>query len=161
MQTKQELEDWYGEKDPWKYEITRDDARRKNAILASLGPRHYERALDIGGGEGWITKELPANDKYCLEISDNALSRLPDTVIGIHEPKGKYDLVLATGVLYQQYDWRQMIDWIKTHASRTIIVAGIKDWLVPEIEELGKPVDTMEFPYRQYIQQIMRYEITP
>lgn len=157
MQEKRELEDWYAAKDPWKYETTPDDLVRKLNIinLANfLKPDGYERALDIGAGEGWITKDLPAQEIWGYEISDKAAERFPANVKRVLKPDGFYDLVVAAGVLYPQYNWRSMINTIKNHSSSVIIVAGIVNWFVPEVVELGKPVITETFPYRQYTQCI-------
>ena len=62
MQTKQELENWYEQEDPWDYTITEDDIYRTHFYLTVLEDLDgtYERALDIGAGEGFITKDLPA-----------------------------------------------------------------------------------------------------
>lgn len=156
MQSKEELDQWYADRDPWAYETTADDLERKQRILKALSGR-YERALDIGCGEGWITKDLPAKKIYGLELSDVARERLPKNVRGVTKPVGKYDLILATGVLYQQYNWPQMLGWIRRHASGTVLVAGIKDWLV-DLSELGDPVYAEEFKYRDYTQALRVYK---
>ena len=103
MQTKEELEHWYAVPDPWLYKQTPDDEERKNLILDFL-PLKYQRALDIGCGEGFVTTDLPAIEIHGIEISDNAARRLPWNVKRVHSPEGLYDLVMTTGTLYQQYD---------------------------------------------------------
>ena len=55
-QTKTELENWYQNTDPWNYEKTTDDIIRKEKILSLLST--YTTALDIGCGEGFITKDI-------------------------------------------------------------------------------------------------------
>ena len=97
IQTKEELENWYNNPDPWLYEATPDDKKRKDLILSLLD--HYDTALDIGCGEGFITKDIPANKIYGIELSDNASSRLPNNVNRLLKPEGKYDLVMTTGTL--------------------------------------------------------------
>ena len=50
MQTKQELEEWYEQDDPWDYTVTPDDIYRKRfylTVLDGLGG-YFDRALDIG-----------------------------------------------------------------------------------------------------------------
>lgn len=158
MQSKEELDQWYASPDPWGYQMYPDDLERKKRILAALLGR-YERALDIGAGEGWITKDLPARRVYAYEISDNAKNRLPPNVKPVTEPKGKYDLILATGVLYRQYDHEAMLRIIKAHASKTVLIAGIKDWLV-DLSTLGEPVHMEEFRYRDYTQELRVYRWT-
>lgn len=157
MQDKKDLEEWYGRKDPWGYEATKDDAVRKANILnlaRFFNPTGYQRALDIGAGEGWIAKDLPADEIHGYELSDTAAARFPSNVIRVMEPVGDYDLVLAAGILYRQYSWRTILDMIKKHASGVVIVSGLVDWLVPEVVELGVPKVVETFSYRRYTQVI-------
>jgi 2-polyprenyl-3-methyl-5-hydroxy-6-metoxy-1,4-benzoquinol methylase len=51
--------------------------------------------LDIGCGEGFITEKLPAAEIYGLDLSDNAMSRLPQIVKAVTKPEGKFDLVIV------------------------------------------------------------------
>lgn len=157
MQTKEELEQWYKTPDPWEYETTTDDIFRKDFFLNML-PIRYRRALDIGCGEGFITRDLPAEDIHGIEISDLAASRLPWNVKRVHEPEGLYDLVMTTGTLYVQYDHQQIIQWIQKAACRHILIAGIKDWLIPHT--FGTVIVTKEFQYRQYTQLVTLYEVS-
>src|SRR5690606_19701810 len=84
MQTKESLENWYKFLDPWNYQNTPDDLKRKEIILKHIEP--CDTILDIGAGEGWITKDLPANEIYAIELSDIAASRFPKNVIRVSEP---------------------------------------------------------------------------
>lgn len=157
MQSKEELEQWYVKPDPWAYQTTKDDLLRKNKILeliSSFGL--FERAIDIGCGEGWITKDLPAKEIHGIELSDNASSRFPSKVTKVSEPVGKYDLVCTMGTLYIQYDHKQIIDWILSCSSKYIFIAGIKDWLIPN--QFGKLISFDEFKYREYTQLLRLYE---
>jgi len=162
MQTKQELEDWYEDSDPWNYQQDPDDLYRKNfymAVLEDVGPV-FSRALDIGAGEGWITKDLPAIEKHAFEISDAAAKRLPDGVERVTEIDSKYDLVIATGVLYEQYNHAMMADLIHEAASDThetlVMVAGIKSWLKPY--SFGTRIRHFEIQYREYVHVIDIWE---
>jgi len=157
MQSKEELEQWYVNPDPWAYKTTEDDAIRKQKIL-SLLKGHYIRAIDIGCGEGFLTSELPAIRIDGIELSDYAASRLPYNVRRVHEPDGKYDLVVTTGTLYKQYNHKQIYDWIMSCSSRHILIAGIKDWLQPY--NFGTPLAIQEFKYREYVQSVTLYEIS-
>jgi hypothetical protein len=156
MQTKEELENWYAIPDPWMYLQTEDDIKRKSIILDLLNK--YKRALDIGCGEGFITTDLPAIDIHGIEISDNAAHRLPWNVKRVHQPEGVYDLVMTTGTLYQQYDHAQIAEWIRRAAYRHVLIAGIKDWLVPY--NFGTPIASKEFKYREYTQSVILYEVS-
>jgi tRNA G46 methylase TrmB len=155
MQTKQELEDWYSVEDPWQYKTTADDLYRKDKILSILG--NYKTALDIGCGEGFVTSDLPATKIFGIELSDNASLRLPKNVNRLNEPDGKYELVMTTGTLYQQYNHQQITQWIKESSSYHILVGGIKDWMI--WSDFGKVIKEIEFQYREYTQIVRLYEV--
>lgn len=155
-QSKEELEKWYKNPDPWAYQTTQDDLDRKEKIINML-PIRYQRAIDIGCGEGFITCDLPATDIHGIEISDLAASRLPWNVKRVPAPEGMYDLVVTAGTLYAQYDHAQIYDWVKKSACMHILVAGIKDWLIDY--DFGKIIQQEEFTYRQYVQRVALYEV--
>jgi len=157
MQSKEEIENESEIEDHWGYQTNEWDTLRKNKILSKL-TKEYKRALDIGCHEGFITRDLPAEIKEGYELSDNAAKRLPSTVLRVTEPSGDYDLVIATGIMYRHYDFRKFLDIIKKHAKGTVLLSNIKDWEVPEVAELGKPIYVEEYPYRQYTQIMRIYE---
>lgn len=159
QQSKQELEHWYQSEDPWAYKTTPDDASRKEKIiniLREFGP--YNRALDIGAGEGYVTESIPAEKIHAIEISDLAASRFPSNVMRVLEPDSKYDLVMTTGTLYSQYNHQYIANTIKSCAVKYILVAGIKDWLIDY--KFGKIVHDEEFQYREYTQRVIVYEVS-
>lgn len=157
MQSKEELENWYIHPDPWAYETTEDDLIRKQKILNIL-PMWYNRALDIGCGEGFVTRDLPAKEIHGIEISDFASARLPWNVRRVHHPEGMYDLVMTTGTLYQQYDHAKIAEWVLKSSCRHVLIAGIKDWLIPY--NFGTVIAIQEFKYRQYAQSVVLYEVS-
>ncbi len=160
MQPIEEIDKSYASKDPWGYQTNPEDLKRKAYILHWL--RHFgpfTRALDIGAGEGWITKDIPAERIYGYEVSDNAAWRFPPNVTRTEAPEGKYDLVMATGVFYAHYAWRKFERLIQEHSSKYILLCNIKAWEV-KTEIPGKQLIEMEFPYREYIQKLRIYEIT-
>lgn len=156
MQSKQDIENWYNESDPWQYETHPDDKKRKDIILSHLTKR-YKRALDIGAGEGFLTKDLPADEIHAIEISDQAASRLPSNIKRVHQPEGMYDLIIATGVFYDQYDWQQFHKWIEQHASGLVLTSNIASW---EHELPHNPILTQTFPYREYNQHLCLYDFS-
>lgn len=157
MQSKEEIERESETKDHWGYETNEWDLIRKNKIL-SLLPKQYERALDIGCHEGFITRDLPAKIKEGYELSDNAAKRLPEGVLRVTEPSGEYDLIVATGIMYSHYNFRKFLDIIKKHTKGTVLLSNIKAWEVPEVAELGNPIHVEEYPYREYTQIMRIYE---
>lgn len=157
-QSKQDLEDFYSTSDPWGYQDNSDDIVRKQIILDALTPfAPFKRALDIGCGEGFITKDLPAKVIEGIEISDTASERLPSNVKRVKEPKGKYDLIICTGMLYEQYDYEQFIKWIEEHANGIILTCNIKGWEHNPLPS-GAMIHLYEFPYRTYTQSLKVYQ---
>lgn len=151
MQSKDDLEEFYSKSDPWGYETTADDFIRKQKILDALSfHAPFKRALDIGCGEGFITQDLPAKEIHGIELSDKAAKRLPKTIKRVKEPQGEYDLILATGILYAQYDYAKFINWINDHAKGIVLTCNIESWEVGKVDR--REVHTYEFPYRTYTQ---------
>ena len=154
MQSKLQLEQWYDKKDPWGYKTNPDDKYRKEVILDACGGT-WNTALDIGAGEGWLTKDIKAKKLYGLEISDTAANRFPKKVERVDVPEGKYELVLCAGMLYKQYNYPKFTEWILEHTSHRAVIAGIDSWLKidPRLQE--HVVKEQLFPYREYKQRVL------
>lgn len=159
MQTKQDLEEWYSKPDQWGYFNNPEDERRLKNILnvAGWGKRVYRKAIDIGCGEGFITRHIPAEQIHGYDFAQNALNRLPPNVIPVTQPEGKYDLVLCTGVLYQQYDHEAIYNLIMQSAEKYIVIGGIESWLIQK--NFGKQLYSMTFSYREFTQKVTLYEV--
>lgn len=157
--TKEYLEEKYEDVDPWEYQLY--DISRKEHILqacyAHMPKREpYGYALDIGCGEGWITKDLPAFVVHGIEISDNAASRLPDTVERVLEPQAEYDLIVATGVLYDHYNLEQIVDWIERSAIGIVVTCHIMKYERPL--DLDRLIYEDTFDYRAGTQILRVYD---
>lgn len=157
MQSKEELENWYKNIDPWGYTTNIDDHYRRDVILEILSEYDYWSALDIGCGEGFLTRYLPAKKIYGYDVSDTAMSRLPENVTPLPNPSVIFDLVVTTGTLYKQYDHEGIVRMINKCANHHVLVAGIKDWLIEY--NFGKLIKTTEFQYRGYVQLVNLYEL--
>lgn len=156
--TKAQLERMYKHIDPWGYKTNPDDAKRKSIILKVLEGHIFDKALDIGCGEGFITTDLPAKEIYGYDISEIATSRLPENVKYMYPIVGQFDLVIATGVLYRQYDYVDIINTINEVANGVILTCNIASW------ELRIPCVSFfeyEFPYRNYIERLALYDFSP
>jgi hypothetical protein len=156
MQTKSDLEKFYDTPDPWGYERSGDDEIRRWRIYSAVSLYNWGRVLDIGAGEGFITKWF--DNAEALELSDKAASRLPHYIKRVKKPKGKYGLILATGVLYEQYDYEHMREIIKRCADGYVLTC--------HYDKAGKAHDKFrkeqvfyaEFPYRDGKQTLRLYK---
>lgn len=175
MQSKEELETFYSQPDPWNIQNNRHDIHRKNIIISVcelFGKKfnpiigRFARALDIGCGEGWITSELPASVIHGLELSEQARSRIPCDVGRIVEPVGTYDLVTSFGTMYAQYDWQRFLSQMASHGTRIIVTCNIAEWEVEAFRSqtgmasflFGKQIFSAEFPYREWTQKLRVFE---
>jgi len=159
---KRKLDKFYQKADPWEYETNPHDKKRKEIILKELKKytniHNFFKALDIGAGEGWLTKDLPAHKIYGYEISDVASSRFPKNVERIKDEDlvgKKFDLIIATGVFYKQFDFKKMLDMVMKHASGIVLTCNISDW---EINDLPFKVKEFDFKYRQYVEHLAIYD---
>lgn len=158
-QSKQSLDDWYEVSDPWGYVDNPEDQYRKTMILDALSPHApFKRALDIGCGEGFITVDLPAKEIEGIEISDNAAARLPKKVKRVTNPEGLYDLIICTGMLYDQYDHHTFLSWIRSHIKKggIVLTCNIKDWEINTLPSQNQ-IHEIDFSYRTYTQKLRVY----
>lgn len=162
IQLKDDLERWYNSPDPWGYVHNPHDIERKNKILKLLEEHApFDRALDVGAGEGWITKDLPAKKIYGYEISDTAASRFPENIRRYKyrdTDETEFDLVLCTGCFYRQYDYEQLHEMVLDHAKGIILTCHIKSWEIPL--PMYDPIYVEEFPYREYTEILKIYDLS-
>ncbi|MBQ7738863.1 MAG: class I SAM-dependent methyltransferase, partial [Desulfovibrionaceae bacterium] len=121
IQSIEEIERWYSEEDPWHYDQSSNDEMRKINFLSVL-PKNitYERVLDIGCGNGFMTVDLPGEVIIGCDISCNAINyakkraeKLNRTNITFKNMSifdcspenlgGFFDLIVINDVLYSQY----------------------------------------------------------
>ena len=116
LQPINELEQWHTKPDPWGYETNPDDRSRKSILLSEIPRRPYARVLDIGCGQGFVTRDLPGDQIVGVDISQEAINRAQERPTPrVSFRKGslfelptlftgeKFDLIVITGVLYSQY----------------------------------------------------------
>jgi len=80
LQETNEIEHFYETFDPWNYETTPDDIKRRDVILSEIPDQHYEYALDLGCGHGFITRHIPASHIIGADISANAIKQAKVTI---------------------------------------------------------------------------------
>lgn len=118
IQPVSEIEEWFSNPDPWGYEQHPDDAKRKAILKSLLASRDFDRVLDLGCGDGFITRELPGKEIIGVDISGNAIARAREksldqphisyeahSLFDLPKPgfEDNFDLIIVTGVLYPQY----------------------------------------------------------
>lgn len=115
LQSIDDLEKWHRKNDPWQYNDNPEDKKRKLILLSQLPQREYKNVLDIGCGQGFITKDLPGRRvvgvdvsknaiKYAKKIKKKGLSFITASIFDLNNIfKQRFDLIVITGVLYRQY----------------------------------------------------------
>ena len=122
LQSKDEIEQWYDQEDPWNYEDSIEDRKRKDILLHELPEHTFRKTLDIGCGHGFVTRDLPGKHVIGIDISEKAIVQarklgIPKKLqqrkfeyfaedlftLSPNVTKHKFDLILITGVLYPQY----------------------------------------------------------
>ncbi len=177
IQTKQQLDCFYSEPDPWQYAGHPDDARRKTELLSLIPPRQFERTLDIGCGNGFLTFDLPGKAVTGVDLSSSAIAwacqnrdmrddaaRFSFVAASLFEldPKrlGLFDLVVITGVLYAQYIGRtsslvrQRIDELLEEGG-ILISCHIDEWHPPRFPYTT--LDVVLYPYRDHAHRLEVY----
>jgi predicted TPR repeat methyltransferase len=115
LQPIEDLEEWQKKDDPWGYEDNPEDTKRRDILLSEIPDKIYKNVLDIGSGQGFITKHLPGERIIGVDISHEAIKkakvfesdRIKFIQCSLFELNKifdeKFDLMIIAGVLYPQY----------------------------------------------------------
>ncbi|MBW4561185.1 MAG: class I SAM-dependent methyltransferase [Mojavia pulchra JT2-VF2] len=172
LQPLKDLEIFYQQDDPWQYENTPDDKKRKEIILSEIPNKDYKNVLDIGCGHGFITRDLPGKNILGVDISSNAIIQakkhettnlkfIQSSIFDIPKKTSvKFDLIIITGVLYPQYIGSShnliylIIDQLIVD-NGILICCHIDDWYRTRFSYLM--LEYYLFEYRQYTQRLEIY----
>ena len=172
IQSLDDLENWHKEKDPWGYEDNLEDEKRKSILLNHIPEKTYNRVLDIGCGQGFITQSLPGNHVFGVDISQEAIKfakqrETPNlnfkqaSIFHLQDIfTEKFDLIIITGVLYKQYIGRSssliylIIDDLLQEGGNLVSV-HIEEWYQSRFPYLK--VNELQYPYRSYSHKLEVY----
>lgn len=158
---KEYLEEWYSVEDPWEYKKNDDDYKRRDIIsdfIRKYGD--FDSILDIGCGEGFVTCKLPAKEVWGYDLSNNATKRLPDNVHKFSLENRKFDIVCCMGLIYRHYDWKGIIKMAQKYSNKYVFTSHLIDVEHPNINDIGKLLETKTFDYRGSKQIIRMYELS-
>lgn len=172
IQKKEELEKWYEIEDPWGYNVDKADLIRRDVLLSEIPKKEYKNVLDIGCGEGFVTKKLPGTNVFGIDISQNAINYANEIATeALQFRQGsifeidkifdiKFDLIIITGVLYPQYIGKSsnliflLIDKILNEKG-ILISVHINEWYQLQFPYLKRK--QLYYDYREYTHNLEIY----
>lgn len=172
IQKLDDLNDFHKNEDPWNYKRNTDDQKRLEILMHELPKTKYNRILDIGCGQGFLTQHLPGNEIIGVDISAEAVKhasklktkKLSFKQLSIFDLKteglGKFDLIVITGVLYPQYIGESSsliyltIDNL-LNENGTLISVHINEWYNLQFPYLK--IKQMYYDYRDYTHNLEIY----
>jgi len=177
LQTQKELDEFYISEDPWEYDKTPDDLKRRDELIYILPKQKYKRTLDLGCGNGFLTIHLPGESIIGCDISENAILYAKERAnkknrenikflqMNIFdccpEKIGVFDLIVITGILYPQYIGsgnsiiRLIVDKL-LHSNGILVCCHIDEWY--NIRFPYVPLDTVIYPYRNFMHRLEVYK---
>lgn len=172
LQPLDDLEEWHSRIDPWGYENNPEDLRRKAILLSELPTRAYAEVLDIGCGQGFVTRDLPGERVTGVDVSAEAIAhaktledeRLRFFCSSIFDlgavSDDRYDLIVITGVLYSQYIghtlsfvYHEIDNLLKP--GGILAVVHIDEWCMARFPYLL--LKQHFYPYREYTHRLEIY----
>lgn len=172
IQPTADLETWHKNEDPWGYENHPDDLKRKNILISEIPKRNFDKVLDIGCGQGFITRYLPGAAIVGIDISCAAvqhakkyeserLSFRQGSLFDLaKEQDGGYDLIVITGVLYPQYIGNSL-SLVYRIIDRILVTDGVLACV--HIDAWYKArfpyplLKTLAYDYREYVHRLEIY----
>jgi predicted TPR repeat methyltransferase len=174
IQSRVELDAFYSNSDPWNYENNPEDLKRREILISELPSTEFRNVLDIGCGNGFVTRELPGLNITGIDISAKAIDfanlKTSEKKIKYWEsdffefPKKyqgePFDLIIITGLLYPQYIGNSL-PLVYSIINDLLVDGGllvsvhINDWSVSKFPFLLS--DYFFYDYRNYIHRFEKY----
>jgi trans-aconitate methyltransferase len=172
LQPIDDLEEWHKKDDPWGYENNPEDIKRRDILLSEIPERSYKNVLDIGCGQGFVTKRLPGDRIIGVDVSQEAIKKaqvfenerikfIQGSLFQLNKIfTGKFDLIIITGVLYPQYVGNSLTLVYRIfdkllEASGILVSVHINDWYKARFPYLL--LDVFSYDYREYIHRLEVY----
>lgn len=172
IQKLDDLNSFHKKKDPWNYNSNPEDKKRLNILLSEIPERNYDNVLDIGCGQGFITKHLPGEKITGVDISHEAIdfaqnhsndriNFIEGSIFDLNKIlDSKYDLIVITGVLYPQYigSSSSLIYLIINELLEKdgiLISVHIEEWYKCQFPFLK--LNEMIYSYREYFHKLEIY----
>ena len=169
LQPIDDLEKWWENPDPWGYENNPDDMNRKAMLLSVLPKKQYQKVLDLGCGNGFVTTRLPGKEIIGVDVSANAIRHAKDrskefphiqylqhSIFDLPDLgwSASFDLIIITGVLYPQYIGKSeklayiiLDDLLKKNGH--LVSCHIEEWYQCRFPYITLHRDY--YPYREYV----------
>jgi SAM-dependent methyltransferase len=163
VQSKEELDGFYTERDPWGYRSNKDDAMRRARLLSVIPRKQYCRVLEIGCGDGFVTSQLPGDAVIGIDLSRRAIEyargqadvRTTFRQMSLFDLpyagwRNTFDLIVIAGMLYPQFigEGARLVTLIVDDLllpGGHLITAHIFEWY------------RLRFPYTTLSRQYYRY----
>lgn len=174
IQPLDELEKFHTTQDPWGYNTNISDRIRRETLLTEINNQFFSNILDIGCGQGFITRSLIGEKITGIDISEEAIKQaklnnqnnnieyLQGSIFDLNKlfKSKSFDLIIITGVLYKQYIGDSstliyhIIDDLLMDKGKLITV-HIDEWKLCSFPY--RKVKVLKYPYREYIHNLEIY----
>ena len=156
MRAKEDWEKWYAQPNPWGSEGTEKDSVRIEILLERLKYARFDRMLDLGCGEGFMTNAIAtvSRNVQAFDISALAVERARARFPSIDFQQGElFDVIVRPDVRATPFDFvvvSEVLYYLQTDEERRAAVSGIAELGTPECVYYFSVIVTGDSKYRRY-----------